>query len=114
LSRDGPELEAGVLDREPHTIGAMLAHLLVGDARPMKHPAESLYYEFRIRGLLGGTLLGAFPELAAQVQEGVTVLAGWLPDQSALYGVLSQIEQLGLELLGVSSMAGPQASSEGS
>jgi len=35
------------------------------------------------------------------VQGGETVLAGSLPDQSALYGVLVQIEQLGLELLDV-------------
>jgi hypothetical protein len=60
-----------------------------------------VYYEFRIRGLLGDTLLGAFPGLHAEVQGGETVLAGSLPDQSALHGVLAQIEQLGLELLDV-------------
>ncbi len=70
----------------------------------MKQPAGSVYYEFRIRGLLGDALLGAFPRLHAEVQGRVTVLAGSLPDQSALYGVLAQIEQLGLELLGVSSL----------
>jgi hypothetical protein len=67
----------------------------------MKQPAGAVHYEFRIRGLLGDTLLGAFPGLQAEVQGGETVLAGWLPDQSALYGVLVQIEQLGLELLDV-------------
>ena len=82
----------------------MLAHPLVGDARLMKQPAESLYYEIRIRGLLGDTLLCAFPGLHAEVQGRVTVLAGSLQDQSALYGVLAQIEQLGLELLGVRSV----------
>ena len=82
----------------------MSPHPLVGDALLMKPPAESVYYEIRIRGLLGDTLLGAFPGLHADVQGGVTVLAGSLPDQSALYGVLAQIEQLGLELLGVSSV----------
>jgi hypothetical protein len=60
-----------------------------------------VYYEFRIRGLLGETLLGAFPGLQADVQGGETVLAGWLVDQSALHGVLAQIELLGLELLDV-------------
>jgi hypothetical protein len=82
----------------------MLPHPHVGDALLMKRPAECVYYEIRIRGLLGDTLLGAFPGLQAEVQEGVTVLAGWLPDQSALYGVLAQIEQLGLELLGLRSV----------
>jgi hypothetical protein len=67
----------------------------------MKQPAGAVYYEFRIRGLLGDTLLSAFPGLQAEVQGGETVLGGALLDQSALYGVLAQIEQLGLELLDV-------------
>jgi hypothetical protein len=67
----------------------------------MKPLAGSGYYEFRIRGLLGDTLLGAFPGLHAEVQGGETVLAGSLPDQAAMHGVLAQIEQLGLELLDV-------------
>jgi hypothetical protein len=67
----------------------------------MKQPAGAVYYEFRLRGLLGDTLLSAFPGLQAEVQGGETVLGGALPDQSALYGVLAQIEQLGLELLDV-------------
>jgi len=61
--------------------------------------ARSVCYEIRIRGLLGRSLLGAFPELKATAQDGETVLAGPLPDQAALYGVLAQIEALGLELL---------------
>ena len=64
-------------------------------------PAGSLCYEFRIRGVLGDTLRGAFPDLRAEVQDGETVLAGVLPDQAALHGVLAQIEQFGLELLDV-------------
>ena len=67
----------------------------------MKQPAGAVYYEFRIRGLLGDTLLSAFPGLQAEMQGGETVLAGSLPDQSALHGVLAQIEDLGLELLDV-------------
>jgi hypothetical protein len=64
-------------------------------------PAGSVCYEFRIRGVLGDTLLGAFPDLQAEAHGGETVLAGALPDQAALHGVLAQIEQLGLELLDV-------------
>jgi hypothetical protein len=70
----------------------------------MKQPAGTGYYEFRVRGLLGETLLGAFPGLHAEVQGGETVLVGALPDQSALHGVLAQIEQLGLELIEVHRM----------
>ena len=67
----------------------------------MTRPTGPGCYEFRIRGVLGATLLGAFPDLQAEVQDGETVLAGELPDQAALHGVLAQIEQFGLELLDV-------------
>jgi hypothetical protein len=81
----------------------MPAHPPVGDAGAMTHSAGSLYYEFRIRGVLGETLLGAFPGLHVEAVGGMTVLSGVLPDLSALHGVLPQIEQLGLELLDVRS-----------
>jgi hypothetical protein len=58
-------------------------------------------YEIRVRGLLGETVLAAFPELHCEAQGGETVLAGVIRDQSALHGVLAQIEALGLELLEV-------------
>ena len=44
-------------------------------------------------------MLGAFPALAVQVRDGDTLLSADLPDQAALYGLLHQIEALGLELL---------------
>jgi hypothetical protein len=58
-------------------------------------------YEIRVRGLLGPTLLEAFPDLAARRQGQDTLLRGQLPDQCALYGVIHQLEALGLELLEV-------------
>ena len=58
-------------------------------------------YEIRVRGLLGETLLVAFPRLRATTVHGDTVLVGELPDQAALHGVLAQIEALGLELVEV-------------
>jgi hypothetical protein len=60
-----------------------------------------VYYQIRIRGRLSKTLLGAFPELRAQLLRSETLLAGQLPDQAALFGVLDRIEGLGLELLEV-------------
>ena len=60
-----------------------------------------MYYQIRIRGRLSKTLLGAFPELRAQLLRSETLLAGQLPDQAALFGVLDRIEGLGLELLEV-------------
>jgi hypothetical protein len=58
-------------------------------------------YQIRIRGRLGRTMLAAFPALHAQTQDEDTLLCGVVADQSALHGVLAQIEALGLELLEV-------------
>jgi hypothetical protein len=79
----------------------MLAHPLAGDSEAMGQQAERQSYEIRVRGHLGETLLAAFPDLRARSWGGETVLAGELPDQAALYGVLAQLEALGLELLEV-------------
>jgi hypothetical protein len=58
-------------------------------------------YTIRIRGQLGPTVLSAFPTMASELQGSETVLEGVLEDRSALFGVLAQIEALGLELLEV-------------
>ena len=58
-------------------------------------------YEFRVRGHLGDTMLGAFPDLQARVRGADTVLVGIVADQAALHGVLADIEALRLELLEV-------------
>ena len=70
----------------------------------MDKPATSTCYEICVRGLLGETLLSAFPGLRAQAHGTQTVLTGALPDQAALFCVLSRIEALGLELLEVRRM----------
>ena len=57
-------------------------------------------YTIRINGHLGATLLSAFPALASQQLGAHTVLTGLL-DQSALFGVLADIEAFGLELIEV-------------
>jgi hypothetical protein len=67
----------------------------------MRELVNEARYEIRIRGVLGGTLIDAFPELRARTDRGDTVLTGALPDHSALHGILAQIESLGLELLEV-------------
>jgi hypothetical protein len=60
----------------------------------------SARYTIRINGHLGATALSAFPGLAAHLHGAETALTGFL-DQSALYGVLAELEALGLELLEV-------------
>ena len=67
----------------------------------MDETTGSVCYEIRVRGLLGDTLRGAFPGLRTQAHGTETVLTGPLIDQAALYGLLAQIEALGLELLEV-------------
>jgi hypothetical protein len=57
-------------------------------------------YTIRINGHLGATLLLAFPALASRQHGAHTVLTGLL-DRSALFGVLAEIESLGLELIEV-------------
>ena len=56
-------------------------------------------YTIRISGRLGATALSAFPSMMSELKGGETVLTGLLDDRSALFGVLAQIEALGLELL---------------
>ncbi len=60
-------------------------------------PAPALYV-IRINGHLGATVLCAFPGLAPQWHGAHTVLTGLL-DRSALYGVLAEIDALGLDIL---------------
>jgi hypothetical protein len=57
-------------------------------------------YTIRIHGDLGATVLSAFPALVPQHLGAETVLTGLL-DRPALYGVLAEIEALGLDLLEV-------------
>jgi hypothetical protein len=72
---------------------AHLGSLHDGDMNPA-------LYAIRINGHLGAMLLSAFPAMVTEQQGQMTVLTGVL-DQSALYGVLAEIESLGLDLLEV-------------
>ena len=69
-------------------------------------------YTIRIKGRLGATALSAFSSMAHELKGSETVLTGWLEDRSALFGVLAQIEGLGLELLEVRRI-GKKANADG-
>jgi hypothetical protein len=70
------------------------------------------WYAIQIRGHLGNALLSAFPALVPQPCGANTVLTGPL-DRSALYGVLAEVEALGLDLVEVRQLR-PARKSPGS
>ena len=87
----------------------MRSHLPVLD-HDLMDPAPARYV-IRINGHLGATLLSAFPALAPHHLGAHTVLTGRL-DRSALYGVLAEIEALGLDLLELRRLAPERKSPE--
>jgi hypothetical protein len=80
----------------------MRAHLTILDHGFMD-PTPVLY-TIRINGHLGATILTAFPAMTPQWDGADTMLTGLL-DRSALYGVLAEIDALGLDLLEVHQLA---------
>ena len=81
-----------------HRIHVMRLHLPARDHVAMDW-APALY-AIRVDGQLGAMTLSAFPGMAPQQRGKHTVFTGWL-DQSALYGVLAEMEALGLVLVEV-------------
>jgi hypothetical protein len=69
-------------------------------------------YTIRIRGRLGATALSAFPSMVCEIKSGETVLTGLVEDRSALFGVLAQIEALGLEPLELRQITAAPTSQE--
>ncbi len=73
----------------------------------MPQPA---YYQIRIEGELPAHWAAWFEGLApADCSGGETLLAGWLPDQAVLRGVLDRIFDLNLQLLSISLVTAEKA-----
>ena len=85
-------MRAHPLDTDPSRVTADKSATRGGEPRR---------YEIRVRGPIGPTILQAFPTLTASRSGRDTLLTGIIPDQSALYGVIHQLEALGLQLLDV-------------
>ena len=65
-------------------------------------------YEIRVRGRLGEKIAARFEGFDMEVEPVETVLRGPVRDQSALHGILGQIESLGLELVEVRRVESPR------
>jgi hypothetical protein len=86
-----------------HHIPALPAHWVGWHDHPVG--ARPGFYTIRIRGRLGATALSAFPTMVSELKGSETVLTGLLEDRSAVFGVLAQIEALGLDLLELRQIA---------
>lgn len=65
------------------------------------------FYEIRIEGHLGRQWADWFDGLSITLEEeGTTLLAGPVPDQPALYGLLRKVRDLGLPLVAVNRATG--------
>jgi len=106
--RDTPTVAASQV-RRPHRIPVMRVHL------PAPHHGRMdlapALYTIRINGHLGAMMLSAFPAMVPQWHGADTVLTGLL-DRSALYGVLAEIDALGLDLLEVRQLEPDRGSLE--
>jgi len=66
---------------------------------------HSAIYEIRVERCLGPGIAALFPELTLTEGDGYTILQGRFADQSALYGTLDRLRDLGLTLISVMYIA---------
>lgn len=65
-------------------------------------PAPGDVYEISFKGHLGKRWAGRFPDYELiRKDDGTTLIVGPVIDQSALYGLINQVRDLGLELISV-------------
>jgi len=60
---------------------------------------EPSFYQIRVKGVLSSQWADWFDGLTMTIDGEETILAGWIPDQAALHGLLGKICDLGLPLL---------------
>jgi hypothetical protein len=78
----------------------------------MNPPVRALY-QLRVAGPLPADLVRDLEGLRMSVEPAETVLYGTLTDQSELFGLLTRIHDLGLQLLEVRRMTGVGTNQKG-
>jgi hypothetical protein len=63
-------------------------------------------YEIRVQGRLSPQRFRRFENLTVDQADGGMVLTGSFPDQSALFGLLNWLHDLGIALISVKRLAG--------
>jgi hypothetical protein len=61
-------------------------------------------YSFRVRGRISPDIVAALDPLQPTAVASETELRGVLVDQAALHGIIARLEQLGVELVGMSRL----------
>jgi hypothetical protein len=72
-------------------------------------PGRPARYEIRVDGVLDDRWAEWFGGLQVSSDGTQTVIAGLLPDQSALHGLLARVRDLGLSLISVRQLAAGDA-----
>jgi hypothetical protein len=67
-------------------------------------------YQVRIAGTVPPELLPELQNLTISVEPPETVLYGSLPDQSALFGLISRMHGMGLRLIEIRRLSGTEGS----
>ena len=70
--------------------------------RPTNDHDDTTVYEIRIKGHLDPRWIARFDGLSMRLEaDGTTVIAGPVPDQAALHGLLQRVRDMGLPLVSV-------------
>jgi malate/lactate dehydrogenase len=80
---------------------SVLTRIVEGDQVAAQEVGSRMaaYYEIRIKGRIGDSLLLAFEGLTVSTEPVETILHGPLPDQEALHELLAKIQSVGLEVV---------------
>lgn len=72
---------------------------------------EAQRYQIRVQGRLDGARLASFAAVSVCYVNNETVITAVLPDQSALYGFISRLRDLGATLIALEKITAKNAAS---